>query len=164
MKLTKGSELPKLIQKQVLACFVHRFTKDHKPDWARRPRPDGTPYMVQFASDQDWLEHTEFYITNKGELSRRHKTCFSSPTWPDGKNYPMAKCNDPYKDTNESLAESNITNPYPCLEKATTERKDFRFGGEGEPAVVETTTPLCANCASRWDDNAGESAAEAMGS
>jgi len=81
--LTRGSELPSGLQREVLATFVHRHTKDHKPDWAKKTMPNGEPYPVQFASDQDWLNNTFFKTTRYGGLDRRCKDCLSSATWPD---------------------------------------------------------------------------------
>lgn len=79
----KGTELHPDDRRYVLAAYVHRFTKDHKPGWANQPRPDGTPYPVQFASDADWLANTEFRVRSDGRLDRRITHCRSHPTWPD---------------------------------------------------------------------------------
>lgn len=78
-----GSELRPEVQREALRRFVHRFTRDHVPDWARQPRPNGATYAVQFDSDADWLAHTMFATTNAGKLDNRVKRCESSPTWPD---------------------------------------------------------------------------------
>lgn len=79
-----GSELTPEEQEICLTKFVHRFTREHVPQWAKSPRPDGTAYKPQFASDRDWLENTRFRVTKSGRLDRRAKYCHSSPTWPDG--------------------------------------------------------------------------------
>lgn len=79
-----GSELSELDRRYVLAAFVHRFTRDHRPQWARKPRRDGSRYPVQFASDTDWLAHTRFQTTGYGAIDKRVSECRSSPTWPDG--------------------------------------------------------------------------------
>jgi len=39
---------------------------------------------VQFADDQDWLEHTLFHVRKDGRLDKRYDCCESHPTWPDG--------------------------------------------------------------------------------
>lgn len=70
-------------QRHVLAAFVHRFTREHRPAWAAQPWKDGRPYPVQFDSDRDWLAHTWFKITKAGRLDKRVHHCYSSPTWPD---------------------------------------------------------------------------------
>lgn len=70
-------------RRHVLSAFVHRFTRDHVPKWALRPRPDGTPYKVQFASDLEWLANTYFVITRGGRIDMRHSYCESHQTWPD---------------------------------------------------------------------------------
>lgn len=79
----RGSQLVKEDQQRVLNMFVNRFTKDHKPGWANQPMPNGQPYPVQFASDEDWLEHTFFEVTAQGRLNPRATHCESHPTWPD---------------------------------------------------------------------------------
>jgi hypothetical protein len=81
--LTKGSELPSGLQRQVLASYCHRFTREHVPAWAKRPMNDGKPYPIQFDSDQDWLNNTYFKTTRYGGLDARSKHCDSTPTWPD---------------------------------------------------------------------------------
>ena len=78
-----GSELSFNDRRTALAMFVHHFTAEHKPEWANRPRPDGTAYPVQFASDADWLAHTRFATTKTGKLDTRSAYCESSPTWPN---------------------------------------------------------------------------------
>lgn len=79
-----GSELTESEQRYVLATFIHRYTRDHTPTWAREKRPDGSKYQVQFSSDFDWLTHTRFAVTKTGNLNRKARECFSTPTWPDG--------------------------------------------------------------------------------
>lgn len=83
MPIVKGSQLPKNMQQEALRCWVHRYTRDHIPAWAREPMPDGKPYPVQFASDAEWLANTEFTLTKTGRFSRRDRYCRSTPTWPD---------------------------------------------------------------------------------
>lgn len=78
-----GSELTKEEQSYVLAAFVHRFTRDHKPQWALSPWKDNKPYPVQFDSDKEWLANTRFNVTESGALDRKVKECNSTPTWPD---------------------------------------------------------------------------------
>jgi hypothetical protein len=76
----RGDELSEALQREAKARYVHRYTVDHVPTWARTTRPDGTPYFVQFASDADWLAHTWFNVTKDGRLANR--SCWSCPTWP----------------------------------------------------------------------------------
>lgn len=81
MKL--GTELTQSEQREVLAAYVQRFTRQHKPAWSRKEWKDGKPYPVQFDSDEDWLAHTSFRVTAKGALHKGRNDCQSSPTWPD---------------------------------------------------------------------------------
>lgn len=81
--LILGSKLSAALQEEAKRLYVHRFTGEHKPFWATRPMPSGAPYPLQFADDADWLAHTHFEITKKGEFSRRVMHCQSNPTWPD---------------------------------------------------------------------------------
>lgn len=78
-----GEHLSATMQRDALARYVHRFTRDHVPGWARVPRPDGTAYPVQFDSDGDWLSHTRFAVTQAGDFEDRARYCQSNPTWPD---------------------------------------------------------------------------------
>lgn len=82
-RMLPGNQLTGSDRQHVLSAYVHRFTKDHKPGWAAKPRPYGNPYPVQFASDADWLAHTLFHVTSGGNLDGRFGDCQSSPTWPD---------------------------------------------------------------------------------
>lgn len=83
MHTRKGTELCSEDRAYVLAAYVHRFTREHKPRWASAGWKNGLPYPVQFASDADWLEHTLFYVRNDGRLDGRFNFCSSHPTWPD---------------------------------------------------------------------------------
>lgn len=64
--------------------YVHRFTMEHVPSWAKDPTDDGRFYAPQFASDKEWYEHTTFpgEPGHKGGLT----DCYTSGmTWPLGK-------------------------------------------------------------------------------
>lgn len=78
-----GTELTAEDRQRVLSAFVHRYTREHKPQWANQPWKDGKPYPVQFASDADWLAHTRFAVRPNGRIDRRIHSCESNPTWPD---------------------------------------------------------------------------------
>lgn len=80
---TLGSKLSPETQRDCLNQFVHRFTRDNRPAWARKEWKDGKPYPVQYASDSDWLAHTRFAVTKAGKLHRGVHHCEGSPTWPD---------------------------------------------------------------------------------
>lgn len=84
---TKGSLLRPEVQREALARFINRHTRDHKPAWSRNGWKDKEgnkgPYPVQFASDDEWLSCTVFKTNRDGTLSDRVTHCESSPTWPD---------------------------------------------------------------------------------
>lgn len=82
-KYVRGDKLSYELQREVLSKYVHRYTREHVPSWARKEWKDGKPYPVQFDSDRDWLANTFFSVTTSGRLSRREKHCRSNPTWPD---------------------------------------------------------------------------------
>lgn len=84
--LISGDKLSKEVQAEALRRFVHRFTKDHTPHWAEENNE--TLYLVQFASDTEWLANTKFHVNKDGTLSKRH--CESSPTWPKGDGGPAS--------------------------------------------------------------------------
>ena len=79
--LLAGNKLSPKDQQSVLNSFVHRFTKEHNPQWTSVH----LNYNPQFSSDADWLEHSRFYVKTNGRLDKRYSHCQSSPTWPDGK-------------------------------------------------------------------------------
>lgn len=85
MGMKYGNELCAADQAHVLAAYLHRYTRENKPAWARELRPNGRPYPVQFDSDQEWLERTRFAVRKDGRLDRRARFCQSVPTWPDGR-------------------------------------------------------------------------------
>lgn len=82
-----GSHLSPKLQAECKARFVHRFTGEHKPQWAFKPFKNEAlgleTYPVQFKDDADWLAHTYFEITKQGELNNRTRYCESHPTWPN---------------------------------------------------------------------------------
>jgi hypothetical protein len=80
--LVCGDALSAADKRHVLSAYVHRFTGEHKPDWAGKPWKDGKPYPLQFANDAEWLAHTRFVVTKCGRLDPRYHDCVSSPTWP----------------------------------------------------------------------------------
>jgi len=77
MNWVKGTDLPAAARLQATATYVHRYTKEHVPAWAVQ---DGNS-VVLFASDEDWLAHTNFPLNGDGSL-RTTTPCMSSPTWP----------------------------------------------------------------------------------
>lgn len=83
MRTLPGNRLDYVAQREALSRFVHRFTREHKPEWAAKPWKDGLPYPVQFASDADWLANSTFTVRADGRLARNVKHCQSDPTWPD---------------------------------------------------------------------------------
>lgn len=48
-----------------------------------------------------------------------------------------------------------------CRRYAVTRRKWWRFGGKGEPTIVEFYTHLCARCAAAFDESRREAEWEA---
>lgn len=76
-----GTQLSESARRAALARFVHRFTVNNRPQWARA-NPN---YLPQFLDDSDWLANTRFHVTKSGQLDRRYSHCESTPTWPQGK-------------------------------------------------------------------------------
>ncbi len=81
-RMVFGTELSAANQKEALAKFVHRYTAEHVPAWARKPREDGSMYPVQFSSDVEWLQFTEFPVDRNGNLTKFGE-CWSHPRWPN---------------------------------------------------------------------------------
>lgn len=82
-RTARGCSLHPADQRFVLAAYVHRFTGDHIPAWALKPRPDGSTHPLQFADDAEWLANSRFAVRRCGRLDQRVKQCFSTPTWPN---------------------------------------------------------------------------------
>ena len=77
-------------RRHVLAAYVHRYTKEHIPQWARQANHAGRGYRPQHATDLDWLANTLFTVRNDGRLDMRVHHCASTPTWPDGQGSNIA--------------------------------------------------------------------------
>lgn len=84
LQIALGSDLPKEDQEYAKSAFVHRYTKDHVPEWARH---EGSNHSVQFASDDEWLANTQFVVNKSGRLNRNARFCYAKPTWPDNPEY-----------------------------------------------------------------------------
>lgn len=81
MNILKGDQLNPVARKAALCKFVHRYTGDHVPRWVRDSENISTP--LQFASDEEWLANSEFWVTKEGYLDERFNHCQSNPTWPN---------------------------------------------------------------------------------
>lgn len=81
--IVQGNQLTPEAQQEALRRFVRRFTKEHKPKWAKELQRNGEPCAVQFASDAEWLANSRFHVNKDGSLSCREHGCYSNPTWPD---------------------------------------------------------------------------------
>jgi hypothetical protein len=77
-KQVLGSALSREVQCEVLRRFVHRYTGEHVPAWAKQPRPDGRAYQPHFPTDADWLRCTKFWVRPDGELDGRYNRCESN--------------------------------------------------------------------------------------
>jgi hypothetical protein len=65
------------------ACYVHRFTIEHVPEWATKPFSTGRYPGPQYRSDAEWFALTLFPPNNP--LGRKVTDCYSSgQTWPLG--------------------------------------------------------------------------------
>lgn len=74
--------------------YVHRFTAEHVPGWARGDTGfPGRFYAPQFASDREWYDHTTF-PGEEGHLALGDRdSCHTSgQTWPFGQWLP-----EPYR-------------------------------------------------------------------
>ncbi|CAB5144618.1 hypothetical protein UFOVP147_23 [uncultured Caudovirales phage] len=68
---------------QAKAQYVHRYTMEHRPEWARKIAVNGYFYAPQFRTDAEWFAATRF----PGE-SGLHGNCrhceTGKPSWPLG--------------------------------------------------------------------------------
>jgi hypothetical protein len=78
--------------KQACQRYIHRYTMEHIPAWARHPFA-GKYYAPQFRSDREWYDSTLF----PGEIGNPHacaEDCFTTgQTWPLGQwlNQPLTE-------------------------------------------------------------------------
>jgi len=72
---------------QAKARYTTRFTMDHVPAWAKIRARNGMFYAPQFASDEEWYEHTLFN-GEPGYLGQGHDCYTTDPVWPLGKWLP----------------------------------------------------------------------------
>jgi hypothetical protein len=85
--MRRGDLLPLTLQEHVKRVYVHRFTGDHQPVWARDEWKDGKPYPLQFRDDGEWLAHSYFPVhgfeDDKSSWRIGRGSCLSYPTWPE---------------------------------------------------------------------------------
>lgn len=65
--------------------YVHRFTMEHVPGWARIPH-NGKYYAPQYATDLEWYKNTTF-PGDKDHIGGNDHCCSSNETWPLGKGF-----------------------------------------------------------------------------
>ena len=76
MKQVYGNHLSERLKREVLNAYGYRWTVENRErarNWYGRL---GTPTMP-LITDEEWLACTEFWVTNAGELSNRHRYCTS---------------------------------------------------------------------------------------
>jgi hypothetical protein len=72
----------KLTFHQACAQYVHRYTMEHVPTWARKPAPNGKYYAPHFSTDREWYEKTKF--VGESELADKYHCYTSGESWPKG--------------------------------------------------------------------------------
>lgn len=90
----------KLSFAEAKARYVHRYTSEHVPPWARKPQYDETTgefigyYMPHYATDLEWYENTVF--PGERDLHDNCGHCESrNQSWPMGKGFspvPLFDC------------------------------------------------------------------------
>ena len=68
---------------QAKAQYVHRFTMEHVPQWAKRPMNDGRYYAPQFRTDAEWYANTRF-PGEPGHLGGKNECTTLNQTFPLG--------------------------------------------------------------------------------
>jgi len=74
MKQVFGNKLSLKLQRQVLNAFGYRWTFENMTRAKQWYRGLGLP-AIPPTTDAQWLACTEFWVTDKGELSRKHRYC-----------------------------------------------------------------------------------------
>ena len=90
-RMLYGNQLPGSQRQAALSAYVHRYTAEHVPAWARQAAPNGRHYAPQYRTDSEWLSKTRFPIAEDRNGIRlksgqfRNSDCESSdPSWPYG--------------------------------------------------------------------------------
>jgi hypothetical protein len=77
----KPVSVTRMTFEQAKARYIHRYTMEHVPEWAKRPSPDGKFYAPQYRTDREWFENTLFPLHNPYHSRDCHST---GQTWPLG--------------------------------------------------------------------------------
>ena len=67
--------------------YVHRYTMEHVPNWAKRQAPNGKYYAPQYTTDKEWFDNTQFYdpaIPDCKQLAEKNSCYSSGQSWPLG--------------------------------------------------------------------------------
>jgi hypothetical protein len=93
----------KLSFAEACAQYVHRFTMEHVPQWAKQVREDGSYYAPQYTSDREWYDNTAF-----PPQSPFPDSCeTSNQSWPLGKAlaapYVVGQKHKPFFDKNRLM-------------------------------------------------------------
>lgn len=75
--------MPRLLFEEAKTRYVHRYTLEHVPAWARSPRDDGTFYAPQYRTDREWYDSTLF-PGEPGHIGDRNHCYSTKETWPLG--------------------------------------------------------------------------------
>lgn len=61
--------------------YVHRYTMEHVPQWAKKPCGNGKYYAPQYRTDQEWYDNTLF---PPDPMCYKTDCCSTGQTWPLG--------------------------------------------------------------------------------
>lgn len=65
--------------------YVHRYTLNHIPQWARKPcEGNGKYYAPHYSTDVEWFNNCKFY-GDEGFYGRRGDSQSGDQSWPMGK-------------------------------------------------------------------------------
>ena len=60
MKKAQIKEKPKLSFEEAKRMYVHRYTMEHIPSWAKNPVDNRKYYAPQYRTDKEWYDNTVF--------------------------------------------------------------------------------------------------------
>lgn len=63
------------------ARYVHRFTMEHMPAWARKPADNGKFYAPQYRTDREWYDNFIFVGQDGTRAGEQRST---NESWPLG--------------------------------------------------------------------------------
>lgn len=67
---------PQSIYNALTLC-TRRYTGTFTPTWVIDNVAKGATILIEFVDDEEWLDNTEFFVDDNGELDKDRLICYS---------------------------------------------------------------------------------------